>query len=105
MSSIKYRSKTGNQILIPFVLPIAILVTWQVTTSINLIDESLLPTPVAVISKCITLIQSGELQRNMSISLYRATSGLLLGGTLGFVFGSVNGVSLFAQRFLIAQFK
>lgn len=99
MSSIKYRSKTGNQILIPFVLPIAILVTWQVTTSINLIDESLLPTPVAVISKCITLIQSGELQRNMSISLYRATSGLLLGGTLGFVFGSINGVSLFAQRF------
>ncbi|WP_273713692.1 ABC transporter permease subunit [Leuconostoc mesenteroides] len=94
MSSIKYRSKTGNQILIPFVLPIAILVTWQVTTSINLIDESLLPTPVAVISKCITLIQSGELQRNMSISLYRATSGLLLGGTLGFVFGSLNGVSL-----------
>lgn len=56
MLSIKYRSKIGNQILIPFVLPIAILVTWQVTTSINLIDESLLPTPVAVISKCITLI-------------------------------------------------
>ncbi|MBS1008258.1 ABC transporter permease subunit [Leuconostoc suionicum] len=99
MSSVRDKSNIGFQVMIPFILPVLILVTWQVTTSINLIDDSLLPTPVAVINKCIELIQSGELQRNMSISLYRATSGLLIGGTLGLVFGGINGISLLAQRF------
>ncbi|MGX4593524.1 ABC transporter permease subunit [Leuconostoc sp. JNUCC 76] len=99
MSSVRDKSNIGFQVMIPFILPVLILVTWQVTTSINLIDDSLLPTPVAVINKCIELLQSGELQRNMSISLYRATSGLLIGGTLGLVFGGINGISLLAQRF------
>ncbi|WP_349514935.1 ABC transporter permease subunit [Leuconostoc suionicum] len=99
MSSVRDKSNIGFQVMIPFILPVLILVTWQVTTSINLIDDSLLPTPVAVINKCIELFQSGELQRNMSISLYRATSGLLIGGTLGLVFGGINGISLLAQRF------
>ncbi|MGQ4574029.1 ABC transporter permease subunit [Leuconostoc pseudomesenteroides] len=99
MVSSKNKGNSGFQIIIPFILPIFILLTWQVTTSINLIDDSLLPTPVAVINKCIALIQSGDLQRNMSISLYRATSGLLIGGTLGLVFGGINGISMLAQRF------
>jgi ABC-type nitrate/sulfonate/bicarbonate transport system, permease component len=48
---------------------------------------------MAVVQDGIKLTQSGELPKNLSISLYRATVGLLIGGGIGFLLGFINGMS------------
>lgn len=86
-------------VVLPWVLPVLIIIGWQITASLELISASVLPSPTDVVSQAVTLTKSGELQKNMSISLFRATSGLLIGGLIGFAFGVFNGVSNYARLF------
>jgi len=81
-----------NQLL-PFLIPIILILFWQVSSTLGWLSSSVLPSPVAVFQDGIKLTQSGELPKNLSISLYRATVGLLIGGSIGFILGFVNGMS------------
>ncbi len=86
--------------LLPFLLPILLIVIWQVSVSAGWVDSQLLPSPLAVIQDGIALWQTGELPKNISISLYRATTGFVLGGSIGFILGLANGLSMFSRRLL-----
>ncbi|HIY93547.1 MAG TPA: ABC transporter permease subunit [Candidatus Companilactobacillus pullicola] len=79
--------------LLPFLLPIILILFWQVSSSLGWLSSSVLPSPLAVLQDGIKLTQSGELPKNLSISLYRATVGLLIGGGIGFILGFINGMS------------
>lgn len=79
--------------LLPFLIPIIVILLWQVSSSLGWLSSSVLPSPVAVFQDGIKLTQSGELPKNLSISLYRATVGLLIGGSIGFILGFINGMS------------
>lgn len=79
--------------LLPFLIPIILVLFWQVASSLGWLSSSVLPSPLAVLQDGIELTQSGELPKNLSISLYRATLGLLIGGGIGFILGFINGMS------------
>jgi len=79
--------------LLPFLIPIIVILFWQVSSSLGWLSSSVLPSPVAVFQDGVTLTKSGELPKNLSISLYRATVGLLIGGGIGFILGFINGMS------------
>ena len=79
--------------LLPFLIPIILVLFWQVASSLGWLSSSVLPSPLAVLQDGIELTQSGELPKNLSISLYRATLGLLIGGGIGFTLGFINGMS------------
>ena len=79
--------------LLPFLLPIILILFWQVSSTLGWLSSSVLPSPLAVLQDGIKLTQSGELPKNLSISLYRATVGLLIGGGVGFILGFINGMS------------
>ena len=79
--------------LLPFLIPIILVLFWQVASSLGWLSSSILPSPLAVLQDGIELTQSGELPKNLSISLYRATLGLLIGGGIGFILGFINGMS------------
>lgn len=79
--------------ILPFLIPIIVILFWQVSSSLGWLSSSVLPSPMAVVQDGIKLTQSGELPKNLSISLYRATVGLLIGGGVGFVLGFINGMS------------
>ncbi|WP_334333659.1 ABC transporter permease subunit [Companilactobacillus sp. HBUAS59544] len=79
--------------LLPFLIPIILVLFWQVASSLGWLSSSVLPSPLAVLQDGIKLTQSGELPKNLSISLYRATLGLLIGGGIGFILGFINGMS------------
>lgn len=81
------------QRLLPWLIPAAIVIGWQLSSQVGWISSATLPSPVAVLQDGVSLWQSGELQKNLSVSLYRATTGLLIGGSLGFILGFVNGLS------------
>ena len=78
---------------LPWLLPIALLLAWQAACSYSLLASTVLPSPLAVLNDGIEKFQSGELVVNLTISLYRATIGFLIGGSLGFCLGLVTGLS------------
>jgi sulfonate transport system permease protein len=88
------------QSLIPWLVPLAIIVFWQLFSSIGLIPIRILPAPLSVLGAAITLAKTGELFRNIGISATRAISGFLLGGSIGFTLGLLNGISPIAEKLL-----
>jgi sulfonate transport system permease protein len=89
----KSRKKRRIEGTLPWLIPIAIIIIWEVIVDAGMIDTTYVPSPSAVGSQAITLWQEGTLQQNIGISLYRATIGLLIGGTIGFTLGVANGLS------------
>lgn len=85
--SIKFKNS------LPWLIPFFLMLIWQVACNASWVNETLLPSPIDVVTNGVKLFKKGELQENMSISLYRATAGLLIGGGLGFILGFINGVS------------
>lgn len=88
------------QAIIPWVVPVSILVFWQFFSSIGLIPTRILPSPLGVLDAAIRLAQTGELFRNIVISATRAISGFVLGGLIGFCLGLINGISPIAEKLL-----
>lgn len=78
---------------IPWAIPLLLIVIWQLANSLNWVSSSLLPSPWTVIINGAKLWQAGDLQRNIAISLYRASAGLVIGGLLGLVIGTITGTS------------
>jgi sulfonate transport system permease protein len=93
LQKIKFQPKR----LLPWLIPVALIGGWQLASSMGVLASETLPSPLAVIQTGIITTKSGELPKNISISLYRATIGLLIGGSLGFVLGFLNGISNIAR--------
>ena len=88
------------QKLVPWSVPIALLVVWQVLAQAGVISTRLLPAPTQVIEAAIRLASTGELSYHIGISSKRAILGFVVGGGIGFVLGLLNGVSSVAERLL-----
>lgn len=97
---LKFLKNRHFQSLIPWLVPLAIIVFWQLFSSIGLIPVRILPAPLSVLGAAITLAKTGELFRNIGISATRAISGFLVGGSIGFTLGLLNGISPIAEKLL-----
>ncbi|WP_102028607.1 aliphatic sulfonate ABC transporter permease SsuC [Salirhabdus sp. Marseille-P4669] len=78
--------------IIPWALPLLLVVTWQVFSMKGIIPNTILPAPSDVFMAGVSLFQSGELMEHLSISLWRALLGFLIGGAIGFILGLLNGL-------------
>jgi sulfonate transport system permease protein len=76
-----------------WLVPLAIVASWQAAVSSGLLSTHVLPAPSDVIAAGVRLAKSGELLRNMWVSTWRAMVGFLIGGGIGFAFGLANGLS------------
>jgi sulfonate transport system permease protein len=79
--------------LLPFVLPLGIIVLWQLASSLGWITNRLMPAPIQVALAFRDKLLSGELAVDIQASAVRALSGLLVGGSIGFLLGLANGIS------------
>jgi sulfonate transport system permease protein len=84
----------------PWLVPLAILVLWQIGAESGIISHRLLPAPSDVAIAFWTMAKSGELWRDMWVSTARAFAGFAIGGSIGFVLGVLNGTSPVAARLL-----
>jgi sulfonate transport system permease protein len=96
----KFFNSNHIQSLIPWTVPVSILILWQLLSTIGVIPVRILPSPLGVIGAAIKLAESGELFRNISISAARAISGFLVGGSVGFSLGLLNGISPISEKML-----
>jgi sulfonate transport system permease protein len=83
--------------LLPWLLPIALLVVWQLSSSLGWLSNRVLPAPFNVATAAWTLAESGELWRHVSVSAGRALTGLAIGGGLGLLLGLLTGSLRWAE--------
>ncbi len=79
--------------LVPWIVPLAIVLIWQAACSTGLVPARVLPAPSDVALAGWKLLRSGELERNIWVSFWRASAGFVIGGGIGFAFGLANGLS------------
>ena len=61
--------------LLPWLLPILLIVIWQIASSTGLLQSRVLPAPTAVVSAFWHLLISGELWQHVKVSAGRALLG------------------------------
>jgi len=83
--------------LLPWLMPIAVLLLWQVGSNLHVIEANVLPAPVAVAQAGWKLARSGELWTSIEISACRALAGFVIGGGIGFALGMMNGLSSLSE--------
>jgi sulfonate transport system permease protein len=88
----KWMIRGSINTLIPWLIPLILLVGWQVFSWVGVIPERILPAPTKVLQAGAELLSTGELVNHVSISLGRALAGFLIGGAIGFLFGLLNGI-------------
>jgi len=97
MSLQAINSRLGSALL-PWALPLGVLVAWEAASQTGLISARVLPAPSEVAAAGYRLLLSGELARNVWVSFLRAIIGLAIGGSIGFALGLANGVSRRSER-------
>ncbi len=85
-----------NRIL-PWFLPVALLLAWQAGSQLGYIQANVLPAPSAVAEAFWRVARSGELWTNIEVSAWRAFVGFAIGGGIGFVLGMINGLSSLSE--------
>src|SRR5258707_5543639 len=79
--------------LVQWIVPLVILLVWQVACVTGFVPARVLPAPSDVALAGWKLLLSGELARNIWVSFWRAGTGFVIGGGLGFAFGVANGLA------------
>ena len=83
---------------LPFLLPVVVIAAWQLGSSIGWISTRIMPSPAAVVAAFWQTTISGQLPNNILVSAGRAFTGLLVGGSIGFLLGIANGVSRLSEQ-------
>jgi sulfonate transport system permease protein len=86
------RQGRGARIIRRTASPIVILVAWQLSAWLHIIDIRFAASPSIVATTFGHLIANGVLERNLLISLTRVAIGFSLGATAGFVLAVISGL-------------
>ena len=81
-----------------FLIPVLLLIFWQIAGNQGLINSSIMPKPSILGQRFWELLQDGTLWENLRISLLRVLSGYLLGAALGLFLGIIIGFSKITQN-------
>jgi len=82
-----------NKYLKKILLPLALVVLWQLISLTKLYNPILLPAPLDVISTAGVMITDGELKNHLLVSILRVTKGFLLAAILAGSTGVILGLS------------
>jgi len=77
--------------LAPWLLPVLLLLAWEVSARAGWLSSRILPEPLAVATAFWSLAASGELWEHLRTSLWRAASGFAVGAGLGLALGLLTG--------------
>jgi sulfonate transport system permease protein len=86
--------------ILPWILPILLLVIWQLAIKLGWLSNRVLPAPTDVVQAAFQLVITGELWNSIIISANRALTGFLIGGSLGLILGLINGIFRPAEKIL-----
>ncbi len=85
---------------IGLIVPVALVVAWQLASMTGGVSASILPPPVEVARALLDLAEDGRLWPNISVSLTRVATGFAVGASLAVVVGVATGLSRTVDRLL-----
>jgi len=88
------------QRLLPWLVPVVLIVVWQIASRLGWLSTRVLPAPLEVVTAFWKLAVSGELLTHVQVSAGRALAGLAVGGGLGLLLGLLTGTSRLAETLL-----
>lgn len=86
-------SRPGIRIIGGLLLPIVILVVWQIVTVSGLVPTYRLPTPGSVFTAGVELAERGQLWSHIAISVQRVLLGFAIGSLIGLAIAAIVGLS------------
>ncbi len=86
--------------LVPWLVPVGLIVAWQIASSLGWLSTRVLPAPVDVVKAAWNLTVSGELWTHVKVSAGRALAGLAIGGGAGLALGLLTGSVKFFETLL-----
>ena len=87
-------------LIYPWIVPVLIIILWQMIGSLGFVEEHILPTPITIITTFATLLGNGELLYHFTVSGQRVLIGFALGAGAGIVLGVLTGFSRLVQEVL-----
>lgn len=90
---IKGRNNKAFEYINIAILPILILVIWIAATSLEVFSPAILPSISTVFDSLKSQLSSGQLIKDISISLIRVLEGYLIAAALGITLGVLMGIS------------
>ncbi len=99
------RAPKSAKAFLPWLVPFALIVIWQIGSQLGWISSTVLPAPSDVIAAGYRLTLSGELGTNILVSFRRAISGFLVGGSIALAFGLLNGLSKLSEQLTDTTFQ
>ena len=91
--------RTGDQ-AIGIVLPLGILLAWDLVTRFHLVKPVFLPAPWDVVSSFWDMLVNQDLLKDFRVSAAVVVQGFVLGSSLGVLIGIVAGLSKTVEKFL-----
>lgn len=91
--------------LLPWLVPLGLVVAWQLASSFGALSTRVLPAPSEVLKAAWALAVSGELWTHVKVSASRALAGLAIGGGLGLALGLLTGSLRTAETLLDSTFQ
>lgn len=82
---------------ISWTAPLALLLAWEALARAGVLSPQVLPAPSKVLQTALNLIAQGRLLSDLGASLLRAAAGFAIGGSIGFVLGTLVGFSRLAE--------
>ncbi len=73
------------------ILPLILIVIWQILSSTGVFKANLFPGPIVVIGTLIKLCANGEIVKHVLITTYRVFAGFFIGAGIAIVFGALSG--------------
>ena len=93
-------SRPWLRLVLGLVVPGLLLAAWQISTAAGLFTPVQLPSPAAVYTAALDLIDRGQLGVHIAISTQRVLIGFVIGALLGLTLGALLGLSRLAEILL-----
>ncbi|GEK86848.1 ABC transporter permease [Microbacterium aerolatum] len=86
-------SRPGVRLIGGLLVPVVILVAWQIATTSGLVPTYRLPTPASVFTAGVELAERGQLWTHIAISVQRVLLGFAIGSLIGLAIAAIVGLS------------
>ncbi|KZE68838.1 ABC transporter permease [Fictibacillus phosphorivorans] len=105
LSSSKGLFRVGKGFALGSILPIILLIAWEIAARVGLLAPHLLPAPSIILEKIISMYRDGSLFGHVSITLTRVLLGFAIGTAAAVVIGAIVGYAKTAEQVLDPLFQ
>jgi sulfonate transport system permease protein len=90
--------RSGRSLILGSIIPILLLIAWEVAAKAGMLAPHLLPAPSVILEKICSMFADGSLYGHVSITLTRVFLGFAIGTAAAVVFGAVVGYAKIAEQ-------